>query len=106
MSRKKVRQFLPAIEYMCNLGEAERQQQIKNMSNDLLKFYIDFLYSVYKKRIPLSDSLIDILRPHKTIITSLLTRNKSLAVRRRLLAKKNVFENIFCVLLPVLREQS
>ena len=102
--KKQIRHMLPEIEYICNLSSAEQNSHVKTIKKEFLKVLIDILLNVEKGALPVSQEVIQQLKPHKRLILSLIAKKTALKTRQNKLMKKGVFAKIFCPLLPVLRE--
>ena len=101
---KDLQKHLPLLEFLFNLPDDRRKNQLLNMKNEVLRFYINFIYNVYKGIYPVDNTTIQNLMPFKDDIKALLSKNKSFKSRKKILIENQFFFTLLGFLLPVIRE--
>ena len=97
-----LKKFIPAIELLKNLPAKDRTQYLKSANPKLVKFLSDICYNILLNNLKLTPDLLKILKPHRAVIEVLGKKGLSLAGRRKILGRKNLFDNIFTPLIPLL----
>ena len=95
---------MPVLEYLYFLPKNQRDKEILNLKSPTLTFFINFLYNVVKKVIPINKQLVNNLTPYKEKILQIVHKNKSLKYRKEILLKEGIFFNLLLLLLPLIRD--
>ena len=101
--KKQIKKYLPLFEYIHFLPEEQKTPEILKLKNDIYSFFLNFLYNVYKKVIPISDTLVKKLEPYKDQIKKIVQKNKSVKFRKNILKENNLFFVLISLFLPILR---
>ena len=101
---EQIAKYLSFLEYLCSTSSEERTEQLQSLKSTELKFFLNLLYNVVYKRVPISKNTRLQLKPHKDLIQSLIQPKKSLKLRKVKLSNGDNFKTVFDILLPDLRE--
>ena len=97
-----VKSFIPVLELLKNLSLREKTHYLKTANPKLVKFLSDICYNILLNTLKPSEELLRTLKPNRSVIEKLGKRGLSLKERRKILARKNLFDKIFVPLIPCL----
>ena len=104
MAARKIRKKLAFIEYLNNASDEERMYEIKSMTPENLRFFVNLLYNIVYKKVAISEDARNQLKGHQKEITNIIKKNKSMKTRRQDFLAGSTFKNIFSILIPDLQK--
>ena len=102
--KQKIKKFIPVLELIKNLSEQDRHMYLKSAKTNIIKIIAEILYNVNIGTLPISNELLDKLKPFKKPIKNITKKKLSLKARKRILTKANFYSNVVSPLIPVLIE--
>ena len=102
--KQKIKKFIPVLELIKNLSEQDRHMYLQSAKTNIIKIIAEILYNVNIGTLPISNELLEKLKPFKTPIKNICKKKLSLKARKKILTKANFYSNVVSPLIPILIE--
>lgn len=97
-----LKKIVPILEYIQSMNKVARVKYLKTVGTVVIKTIVNVIFNLNRGNFDIPPSTIDLLRPYKRQIKSIVVPKKSLEKRRKELIKSDFFAKIMVHILPLL----
>ena len=102
MASSHLKKVIPILEYIQSLNKVARAKYLKEVGGVILKAIVNVIFNLNRGNFDVPTSTVDLLRPYKRQIKSIVVPKKSLEKRRKELIKGDFYAKIMVHIIPFL----